>query len=122
MTMGARPTRMARVLPGKTSAAVVDDIPSVGPDAPRLVRKTSVDFTALHMPQDVRLALAGSLLEPLRIQSADTIKAHWIHVNTFDRFLREAGAIKSLADVNRVMLVRYVECMPNAQCNHDGQP
>ncbi len=119
--MGARPTRMARVLPGKTSAAVVDDIPSVGPDAPRLVRKTSVDFTALHMPQDVRLALAEAFWSHYGIQSADTIKAHWIHVNTFDRFLREAGAIKSLADVNRVMLVRYVEWL-NAQCNHDGQP
>ena len=119
--MGARRARMARILPGKTSAAAVDGVTSTRPDAPRLVRKTLVDFTALHMPEDVRLALAEAFWSHYGIQSADTIKAYWIHVNTFDRFVRESEAIKSLADVNRVMLVRYIEWL-NEQCRRDGQP
>lgn len=119
--MGARRARMPRVLPGKTLAAAVDGVPSTRPDAPRLVRKTLVDFTALHMPEDVRLALAEAFWSHYGIQSADTIKAYWIHVNTFDRFVRESEVIKSLADVNRVMLVRYIEWL-NVQCRRDGQP
>lgn len=119
--MGARRARMARILPGKTSAAAVDGVTSTRPDAPRLVRKTLVDFTALHMPEDVRLALAEAFWSHYGIQSADTIKAYWIHVNTFDRFVRESEVIKSLADVNRVMLVRYIEWL-NVQCRRDGQP
>jgi hypothetical protein len=112
---------MARILPGKTSAAAVDGVTSTRPDAPRLVRKTLVDFTTLRMPEDVRLALAEAFWSHYGIQSADTIKAYWIHVNTFDRFVRESEAIKSLADVNRVMLVRYIEWL-NVQCRRDGQP
>lgn len=119
--MGARRARMTRILPGKTSAAAVDGVPSTRPDAPRLVRKTLVDFTALHMPEDVRLTLAEAFWSHYGIQSADTIKAYWIHVNTFDRFVRESEVVKSLADVNRVMLVRYIEWL-NVQCRRDGQP
>ena len=118
--MGAGRARMARVLPGKTSTAAADGTPSTRPDAPRMVRKTLVDFTALYMPEGVRLALAEAFWSHYGIQSANTIKAHWIHVNTFDRFVREAEAIKSLADVNRVMLVRFIERL-NAQCRRDGQ-
>ena len=121
MTTGARRTRMARVLPGQSSAAAVEGAPSTRLDAPRLVRKTLVDFTALHMPEDVRLALAEAFWSHYGVQSADTIKAYWIHVNTLDRFVRESESIKSLADVNRVMLVRYIEWL-NAQCRRDGQP
>ena len=119
--MGVRRARMARVLPGRTLAGAVDGTPSTRPDAPRLVRKTLVDFTALHMPEDVRLALAEAFWSHYGIQSADTIKACWIHVNTFDRFVFESEAVKSLADVNRVMLVRYIEWL-NVQCKRDGQP
>jgi hypothetical protein len=121
MTMGARRQSMSRALPGKTNAASSEAVQPTRPDAPRLVRKTVIDFTTLHMPEDVRLALAEAFWGHYGVQSADTIKAHWFHVRTFDRFVHESGAVKGLADVHRGVLVRYIEWL-NVQCRLDGQP
>jgi hypothetical protein len=112
---------MSRMLPARTEAASSEATQPARPDAPRQVRKTVIDFTSLHMPEDVRLALAEAFWGHYGVQSADTIKAHWFHVRTFDCFVRESAAVKGLADVNRDMLGRYVEWL-NAQCRLDGQP
>lgn len=111
---------MSRTLPARTGAASESAQPA-RPDAPRQVRKTVIDFRSLHMPEDMRLALAEAFWGHYGVQSVDAIKAHWFHVRTFDRFVRESAAVKGLADVDRGMLGRYVEWL-NAQCRLDGQP
>ena len=119
--MGARRQPMSRTLPGKTAATSAQGMQPTRPDAPRQVRKTVIDFTSLHMPEDVRLVLAEAFWSHYGVQSANTVKAHWFHVMTFDRFVRESHAIKGLADVHRAVLVRYIEWL-NVQCRRDGRP
>lgn len=119
--MSSKRQPMSRTLPARTGAAASEAAQPARPDAPRRVRKTVIDFTSLHMPEDVRLALAEAFWAHYGVQSADTIKAHWFHVRTFDRFVRESGAVKGLPDMNRGMLGRYVEWL-NTQCRLDGRP
>lgn len=121
MTMGARRQPMPRVLPGKTTVASPGGIQPVRHDAPRLVRSTVVDFTSLRLPEDVRLALAEAFWAHFGIRSERSIHVYWFYIKTFDRFASESGALVTLADVHRGLLVRYVEWL-NVQCRPGGQP
>jgi hypothetical protein len=90
-------------------------------DAPRLVRQTIVDFSSLRLPEDVRLALAQAFWSHVGARSGRSIKSCWTSVLTFDRFAAESHAVKSVADLNRTMLVRYIEWLNAQQCA-DGRP
>ncbi len=120
MTMVARRRPMPREF--ASSADVVDGgASSTCYEAPRLVRRTVVDFGSLGLPADVRRALAEAFWCHFGVMAERCIHMRWHYVNVFDRFARESGAITSLADVHGGMLVRYVEWL-NAQCRPDGQP
>lgn len=121
MTMGARRQPMHRVLPGKTTVASPGGMQPVRHDAPRMVRSTVVDFTSLRLPEDVRLALAEAFWAHFGIRSERSIHVYWFYIKTFDRFASESGALVTLADVHRGLLMRYVEWL-NAQCRPGGQP
>ncbi len=121
MTMGLRRQPMPRVLPGKATVARHEGTRPARHDAPRLVRRTIVDFTTLRLPEDVRLALAEAFWSHVGIQSERCIHTQWFHIKTFDRFACELGALSGLADLHRDLLARYVEWL-NAQCRPGGQP
>lgn len=121
MTMGARRQAMPRVLPDKTKATTPEGMKPVRHDAPRRVRNTVIDFSALALPEDVRLALAEAFWSHVGIRSARSIKVQWTSTLTFNRFVAESGAVTSMADLDRGMLVRYIEWL-NAQCRTDGSP
>lgn len=118
--MGVRHEPMRRVLSGKTPSAT-DFAQPVRFDAPRIVRKTVIDFSSLDLPEDVRLALAEAFWNHSGVHSERSIHTHWFYLKTFDRFVRETRAVCGLADVHGAMLVRYVEWL-NAQCRPDGTP
>ena len=90
-------------------------------DAPRLVRRTVMDFSALSLPEDVRLALAQAFWSHCGARSPRSIKSSWGKVLTFNRFAVESGAVSSLASLDRQLLVRYIEWL-NAQRRADGTP
>ena len=119
--MGARRQVIPRLLPGKISAATPEATQPTRFDAPRRVRNTVIDFRALALPEDVRLALAEAFWSHVGIRSERSIYTYWIYIKIFDRFSRETSAIKGLVDLHRELLVRYVEWL-NAQCRTGGKP
>jgi hypothetical protein len=120
MSVDTRRDRMPRLLRSKGSTARSEGNP-LRPDAPHLVRRTVVDFSSLTLPEDVRLALAEAFWGHFGVQSERSIHANWFHVKTFDRFARETRGVERLADLNRDLLLRYIEWL-NGQCGPDGQP
>ena len=119
MTVSSRRTAMLRVLPGKGPGNRAGMQPTRH-DAPRRVRNTVVDFSSLNLPEDVRLALAEAFWNHVGIRPEHCIHTHWFHIKTFDRFARESGALVGLVDLNRDLLVRYIEWL-NSQCRPDGR-
>lgn len=110
-----------RVLSHEAVAAPAHDAQPARFDAPRVLRKTVIDFSSLCLPEDVRLALAQAFWSHLGARSPRSIKSCWTSVLTFNRFAAESGAVASLADLDRRMLVRYIEWL-NAQQRSDGRP
>ena len=110
-----------RTLPAKTRAAEHQGVPSPRFDTPRLVRKTLVDFSSLSLPDDARQVLAQAFWSHVGVRSARSIRTQWTSMLTFNRFATESGAIASLPDLGRVMLVRYIEWL-NRQRRADGSP
>lgn len=118
--MGVRRNPMRRVLPGRVRS--IEGATSLARfDAPRMVRKTVIDFASLNLPEDVRLALAEAFWSHFGIHAERSIHTQWFYLKTFDRFVREMQAVHGLADVHGAMLLRYVEWL-NAQCKLDGTP
>ncbi len=119
--MRSRRRTIARNLAREPGSASVHDAQSARDDAPRLIRQTVVDFSSLCLPEDVRLALAQAFWCHVGARSGRTIKSCWTSVLTFDRFAAESQAVMSVADLNRTMLVRYIEWLNAQQCA-DGRP
>src|SRR3990167_6390913 len=113
--------RIHRNLSHGSAAAPTHDAEPARIDAPRAVRRTVIDFSSLGVPEDVRLALALAFWGHLEARSPRSIKSCWTWVLIFDRFATESGAVGSLADLERRMLVRYIEWL-NAQRRADGAP
>lgn len=113
--------RIHRNLSQGSAAAPTHDAEPARIDAPRAVRRTVIDFSSLGVPEDVRLALALAFWGHLEARSPRSIKSSWTWVLTFNRFATESGAVRSLADLERRMLVRYIEWL-NAQRRADGAP
>jgi hypothetical protein len=120
MSVDTRRNAMPRLLGSKARTARPEGS-HLRPDSPRLVRRTVVDFGSLSLPQDVRLALAEAFWGHFGVQSDRGIHTNWFHVKTFDRFARETRGVERLADLNRDLLLRYIEWL-NGQCGPDDQP
>ncbi len=88
-------------------------------DAPRMVRQTRIDFSALDVPQDVRLMLAEAFWGHFEGKPERSIHTHWFHVKTFGRFASESKCLRSIVDLNGAVLVRYVEWL-NCQTRPSG--
>lgn len=112
---------IARNLAREPESISVHDAQSTRYDAPRLIRQTVVDFSSLCLPEDVRLALAQAFWGHVGARSGRTIKSCWASMLTFDRFAAESQAVMSVADLNRTMLMRYIEWLNAQQCA-DGRP
>jgi hypothetical protein len=112
---------MPRLLPGRAAVAPLTGLQPPRHDAPRLVCRTLVDFSALDLPEDVRLALAEAFRGHFGIRSERSICSLWFDIKTFARFARESGALSGVADLHRHLLVRYIEWL-NGQCRADSRP
>ena len=113
--------RIHRNLSQGSAAVSTHDAHQARIDAPRVVRRTVIDFSSLSLPEEVRLALALAFWGHLGARSPRSIKSCWTWVLTFDRFASESGAVRSLADLERRMLLRYIEWL-NARQRADGAP
>jgi hypothetical protein len=90
-------------------------------DAPRQFERTVLDFRTLHLPRDVAAALSEAFWQRIGAGPVPTIIDHWGRVRFFGRFNHETQAVKSLADLQGDILVRYVEWL-NAQRTARGAP
>src|SRR6185437_2636013 len=113
--MRTREARISRVLP--TPRAVR---PGERVDAPRRIRRCVIDFSALPLPADVRLALADAFWSHFGARSHQQIVTLWAHVRVFARFAVQSGLPRSLADIADPLLVRYIEWL-NVQRRSNGQ-
>ena len=113
--------RIRRNLSQGSSAAPTHDAQQACIDAPRVVRRTVIDFSSLGLSEDVRLALALAFWGHLGARTPRSIKSCWTWVLTFNHFATELGAVRSLADLDRRMLLRYIEWL-NARQRADGAP
>ena len=89
-------------------------------DAARLVRHTLIDFSSLPLPADVRLALAQAFWGHIGGHSDRSIASYWKSILPFARFAAESHSLRTVADLDRAMLVRYIEWL-NAQRCADGR-
>lgn len=119
--MSSEAQRIRRDLSQQPMAAPMQDAEQPRIDAPRVVRRTVIDFSSLGLPEDVRLALALAFWSHHGARSPRSIKSCWTSMLTFNRFATESGAIESLADLDRRMLLRYGEWLNAQQCA-DGAP
>jgi hypothetical protein len=79
-------------------------------DEPRKVQGTLVDFGSLGLPKDVRLALADAFWNHMGARRSQRfVGADWNHLRVFARFVAETRSVRGLADLDRTLLVRYVE-------------
>jgi hypothetical protein len=112
------PRRMRRVL----SRTATSPAPLLGrPDAPRRVRNTVIDFSALSLPADVRLALADAFWNHFAPRSPQQLITLWAQLRVFVRFAEESGSPQGVADIGYELLVRYVEWL-NARRRANGEP
>jgi hypothetical protein len=85
------------------------------------VAGTVVDFRALPLPQDVRLALADAFWNHVGSRAPDTIRATWRWLKVFARFSDETAAVRALTDLDGALLARYIDWLGRQQ-GPDGQP
>lgn len=116
--MTARRRRMSRSLPRSPDLI---GVPHEHIDAPRQMRQTTIDFSTLSLPPDVRVALADAFWNHFGGRSHNQVLTLWAHIKVFSRFAEESAAISSLADFHHGLLVRYIEWL-NARCRRNGQP
>ena len=106
---------MPRMLPKAAQAA--RELERI--DAARRLRRCTLDFSSLSLPQDVRDALADAFWNHFGPRSHLQVMMHWSNVKVFVRFARESGLPRSLGDVDYGLLVRYIEWL-NAQRRASG--
>jgi hypothetical protein len=119
--MAVRRKRTNRLLPGIADRTVTREIGSAHFEVPRQVRRTVIDFGSLKLPSDVTSALAEAFWNHVGVRSDTCIIIQWARLKVFSRFIAESRAVKSLVDVHRELLARYVEWL-SAQRRPNGQP
>jgi len=78
-------------------------------DGPRQVRRTTIDFVSLGLPKEVRIALADAFWNHVGPRGTTAIQLQWQHVRYFARFATQTQCVKRLADLDRALLLRYIE-------------
>lgn len=114
--MRKRSSRMPRMLPkaAPREARAIERI-----DAPRRLRRGTINFSALTLPEDVRVALADAFRNHFGPRSHLQRMTLWTNVKVFARFARESGLPRRLSDVDYALLARYIEWL-NAQRRASG--
>ena len=118
--MPARRSHLNRVLPRVRDAAAIDDRRH-DINAPRKSGSTLIDFSRLPLLPDLRRGLAEAFWSEERRLSPETLHCYWHSVRAFARFAHEKQAVRSLSDVNSVLVARYIEWL-NRQVRADGAP
>jgi hypothetical protein len=118
--MVARRPHINRVLRRAVTAAV-DVSAQVPIDATRKLRRMVIDFSALHLPPALSLALAEAFWNQVDVRADQTVRTYWHHLRIFGRFVAQTHALKGISDVRRELLVRYIEWL-NTQRGGDGKP
>jgi hypothetical protein len=90
-------------------------------DEPRRVRNTTIDFGKLGLPKDVRYALADAFWNHVGPRGPSAIQLQWHHLRCFARFYAETRALRGLADLDHVLLLRYIEWL-GQQRTPAGEP
>lgn len=78
-------------------------------DGPRQIQRTIIDFGSLGLPKDVRSALADAFWNHVGPRPLRSVGQNWHFLRVFSRFVAETCAVQRLADLDRTLLVRYVE-------------
>ena len=118
--MSSRRPPIPRNLASRREADSAHEPQSARHDAARLVRHTLIDFSSLPLPADVRVALAQAFWGHIGGHSDRSIASYWKSILPFARFAAESQSLRSVADLDRAMLVRYIEWL-NAQRCADGR-
>jgi hypothetical protein len=120
MSGGEPRRRSSRVLPRAASVTPQSrrHMPS---DGPRRVKNTIINFRTLKLPHDVRLALADAFWNHVGARTPKAICRAWRWVKVFARFAVETNAIRGVADLNGLLLVRYVQWLGH-QRSAVGEP
>jgi hypothetical protein len=106
---------MRRILGGARTDAAADSAAPLRVEQARQVRNTLIDFPALKLPADVTHALADAFWNHFGVRNERCILVTWANLKVFGRFAAESAALKNLADLNRTLLVRYVEWLNTRQ-------
>lgn len=112
--------RMTRELPGRRSASrsSARDFPL---DEPRQISRTTIDFRALGLPKEVRDALADAFWNHVGGRGPAAIRFQWYHLRCFGRFVAQTQSVRRLADLDRALLLRYIEWL-GQQRTSSGTP
>jgi hypothetical protein len=116
----ARRPHINRVLSRARPATAIDS-ERASSDAPRQLRGTVIDFSALHLPSSVSCALAEAFWNQVGARAEPTVRTYWHHLKIFGRFVSQTQSVGRLNDVDSVLLVRYIEWL-NRQRGQDGAP
>ena len=63
----------------------------------------------MNLPEDARAAIAQAFWAHVGARSSRGIISYWNSMLVFERFAAESGAVRSVADLNRTTVVRYIE-------------
>jgi hypothetical protein len=85
------------------------------------ILRTTVDFSSLKLPQDLRAALSEAFWSQAPARSPHTLRSYWHSVLVFDRFVAQTHCLACLGDIRRELFVRYVEWL-NTQRRSDSKP
>lgn len=112
---------MQRALPqsGRVSASSARHVPL---DEPRKVRRTTIDFRALGLPKDVRHALADAFWNHVGPRGPTATHLQWGHLRCFGRFVAQTRSVRRLEDLDRALLLRYVEWLGQQRSTFSGEP
>jgi hypothetical protein len=117
--MRSRP-RMRRALPRRRSVSR-SSVRQIPLDEPRQVFRTTIDFQALGLPQEVRYALADAFWNHVGAREPAAIRFQWYHLRCFGRFVAQTQGVQRLADLDRALLLRYIEWL-GQQRTSSGTP
>jgi hypothetical protein len=73
------------------------------------------------LPKAVSHELAEAFWNQVDVRSDPTVRGYWYNLKIFGRLVTETHASRSLRDVRRELLVRYIEWL-NSQRGRDGKP
>lgn len=86
---------------------------------PRVIRRTTIDFSALRLPPEISADLAEAFWSSLSATNEKSIVFYWYQIRTFERFNNETSALVSPSDFTTETITRYIEWL-NRQTSTSG--